>query len=352
MAAGGGRGEGKALCGAVADPEPLLGLIEKHRAELWGTPERHREWRTDLRGTRREVVIRAFAELAFADEALAVRIADRFTDIREEEAQPVEGGLETVTGFRDAGVRTALMTNGEAAVQRAKIERFGLDALFDHMQIEGEAGVGKPEPAAFEMLLTAVEIEAREIWMVGDNLDVGSRGAATARTVETGGNLTLLGADRMKPPNSILSSYGTTVFTVMSALALEHDAINLGQGFPDTDGPADIREAAGAASMDGPNQYPPMMGIPELRQAVAEHNKRFYGLEVDWQTETLVTSGATEAIAASLFGLIEPGDEAVLIEPLYDCYLPILRRAGGVPKLVRLEPPDWELPRQALAEAF
>lgn len=155
----------------VADPEPLLGLIEKHRAELWGTPERHREWRTDLRGTRREVVIRAFAELAFADEALAVRIADRFTDIREEEAQPVEGGLETVTGFRDAGVRTALMTNGEAAVQRAKIERFGLDALFDHVQIEGEAGVGKPEPAAFEMLLTAVEIEAREIWMVGDNLD-------------------------------------------------------------------------------------------------------------------------------------------------------------------------------------
>lgn len=138
----------------------------------------------------------------------------------------------------------------------------------------------------------------------------------------------------------------------MSALAIEHDAINLGQGFPDTDGPRDIRAVAGQASAKGPNQYPPMMGIPELRQAVADHSRRFYGLEVDWQTEVMVTSGATEALAASHFGLIEPGDEVVLIEPLYDCYLPIVQRAGGVAKLVRLEPPDWTLPRDALRAAF
>jgi aspartate/methionine/tyrosine aminotransferase len=156
----------------------------------------------------------------------------------------------------------------------------------------------------------------------------------------------------VKQGNSVLSGYGTTVFTVMSALAVEHDAINLGQGFPDTDGPADILEAAARAAVEGPNQYPPMMGIPELRQAVAAHNKRFYGLDVDWRTEVMVTSGGTEALAACLFGLIEPGDEAVLIEPLYDSYLPILRRAGGVPKLVRVEPPDWKLPLDQLAAAF
>ena len=156
----------------------------------------------------------------------------------------------------------------------------------------------------------------------------------------------------MKSGNSVLSGYGTTVFTVMSALAVEHKAINLGQGFPDTDGPADILEAAARASVEGPNQYPPMMGIPELRQAVAAHNKRFYGLDVDWQREVMVTSGGTEALAACLFGLIEPGDEAVLIEPLYDSYLPILRRAGGIPKLVRIEPPDWTLPLDQLADAF
>ena len=156
----------------------------------------------------------------------------------------------------------------------------------------------------------------------------------------------------MKPTNSILGGYGTTIFTVMSALAVEHEAINLGQGFPDTDGPEDILRAAAEASVNGPNQYPPMMGIPELRQAVAAHNKRFYGLDIDWRTETMVTSGATEALAACLFGLIEPGDEAVLIEPLYDSYLPILQRAGGVAKLVRIEPPDWELPRDALEAAF
>jgi len=156
----------------------------------------------------------------------------------------------------------------------------------------------------------------------------------------------------MKNPNSVLSAFGTTVFTVMSALAQQHGAINLGQGFPDEEGPEDIRRVAADAVFDGPNQYPPMMGIPELRQAVAEHDARFYGLEVDWQTEVLVTSGATEALADCFLGLLEAGDEVVLIEPLYDSYLPMVLRAGGVPKLVRMEPPDWALPKEALREAF
>ena len=156
----------------------------------------------------------------------------------------------------------------------------------------------------------------------------------------------------MKDVSRVFGSLGTTVFEVMSGLAREHASINLGQGFPDGNGPDDVRAAAHEALDDRPNQYPPMMGVPELRQAVAAHNKRFYGLDVDWATETLVTSGATEALAACLFGLIEPGDEAVLIEPLYDSYLPIVRRAGATPKLVRIEPPDWRLDEAALRAAF
>ena len=158
--------------------------------------------------------------------------------------------------------------------------------------------------------------------------------------------------ERMKPANAILSGYGTTVFEVMSRLAIEHGSINLGQGFPDEDGPEDIRRRAAEALMEGPNQYPPMMGVPELRQAVAAHNKRFYGLDVDWQSEVMITSGATEALADSLLGLIEPGDEVVLIEPLYDSYLAMVKRAGGVPRFVRIEPPAWELPRAELEAAF
>ncbi|WP_413208255.1 aminotransferase [Rhodospirillum sp. A1_3_36] len=156
----------------------------------------------------------------------------------------------------------------------------------------------------------------------------------------------------MKPANSIFSGLGTTIFTVMSQLAQEHGAINLGQGFPEGLEPEDVIAAAAHALSTGPHQYPPMMGLPELRQAIAAHDRRFHGLEVDWATEVMVTSGATEALADCLFGLIEPGDEVVLIEPLYDSYLPIVRRAGGIPKLVRLEPPHWDLPRQALTEAF
>lgn len=156
----------------------------------------------------------------------------------------------------------------------------------------------------------------------------------------------------MRTGNATMSGLGTTVFEVMSALAREHQSVNLGQGFPDDKGPEAVRRAAADYLLNGHNQYPPMMGLPELRQAVAEHARRFQGLEVDWQTEVLITSGATEALGDCLFGLIEPGDEVVLIEPLYDSYLPIVRRAGGVPRLVRLEPPTWRLPREELSRAF
>jgi N-succinyldiaminopimelate aminotransferase len=162
----------------------------------------------------------------------------------------------------------------------------------------------------------------------------------------------LEGNTRLKIGNTLLSDIGTTIFTVMSALATEHGAINLGQGFPDTDGPADVLAAAAAALMDGRNQYPPLTGVPELRTAVAAANRRFYGLEIDPAREVIVTSGATEAITASLMALLNPGDEVVLIEPLYDTYLPIVRMLGAVPRLVRLEPPHWTLPRTELAAAF
>jgi len=152
--------------------------------------------------------------------------------------------------------------------------------------------------------------------------------------------------------NTQLSSLGTTIFTVMSALATQHASINLGQGFPDTDGPDDVVQAAADALRDGRNQYPPMTGVPELRAAVAAANARFHGLEIDPATEVVVTSGATEAITASLMALLNPGDECVLIEPLYDTYLPVVRMLGAIPRLVRLTPPKWELPRAELAAAF
>ncbi|MBM3677845.1 MAG: aminotransferase [Actinobacteria bacterium] len=138
----------------------------------------------------------------------------------------------------------------------------------------------------------------------------------------------------------------------MSRLAAEHGAVNLGQGFPDEDGPEDVRRVAAEAILEGPNQYPPMPGLLELRTAVAEHSARFYGLERDPATEVIVTTGATEALAASLLGLLEPGDEVVVIEPLYDSYVPMILRAGAVPRPIRLEPPDWTLTPEAVAAAF
>jgi N-succinyldiaminopimelate aminotransferase len=156
----------------------------------------------------------------------------------------------------------------------------------------------------------------------------------------------------VKAANTLLANTGTTIFTVMSALATRHQAINLGQGFPDTDGPEDVVAVAAAALQDGRNQYPPLTGVPELRAAVAAANLRFYGLAIDPDSEVVVTSGATEAITASLMALIDPGDEVVLIEPLYDTYLPVVTMLGGVGKLVRLEPPHWTLPRAELEAAF
>jgi len=156
----------------------------------------------------------------------------------------------------------------------------------------------------------------------------------------------------LKTPNSLLAATGTTIFTVMSALAAQHRSINLGQGFPDTDGPQDVLDAAAAALFDGRNQYPPLTGVPELRQAVAAANHRFYGITADPDREIVVTSGATEAITACLMALLDPGDEVVLIEPLYDTYLPVVRLLGAIPRLVRLTPPKWELPREKLAAAF
>jgi len=156
----------------------------------------------------------------------------------------------------------------------------------------------------------------------------------------------------MKPTNPVFTGIDTTVFETMSRLAIAHGAVNLGQGFPDVDGPHDVRQVAARALVEGPNQYPPMLGIPELRQAVADADQRFYGLEIDPQSEVMVTSGATEALADCILGLVAPGDEVVLIEPLYDCYLPLVKQAGGIPVRVRVTPPDWALNEDALREAF
>ncbi|GAN68706.1 aminotransferase [Acetobacter orleanensis] len=155
-----------------------------------------------------------------------------------------------------------------------------------------------------------------------------------------------------KPLNRQIAALPTTIFTVMSELARAHDAINLGQGFPDTEGPQDMVQVAADALLDGRNQYAPLTGLPELRRAVADSNARFQGLEIDAESEVVVTSGATEALAAALMALIEPGDDVVLIEPLYDTYLPMVRQLGGIPRLVRLQEPGWTLPREALAAAF
>jgi aspartate/methionine/tyrosine aminotransferase len=156
----------------------------------------------------------------------------------------------------------------------------------------------------------------------------------------------------MKPPNPIFAGAGTTIFTVMSALAVQHQAINLGQGFPDEDGPEAIRRAAADALIQGPNQYPPMMGMQPLRQAIAAHAKQFYALHYDWQSEVVVTSGATEALAASIMGLIRPGDEVVLIEPAYDSYRPMIEAVGGVVQPLRLGPPSWEIKDEDLDAVF
>ncbi|MGL4634900.1 MAG: aminotransferase [Beijerinckiaceae bacterium] len=152
--------------------------------------------------------------------------------------------------------------------------------------------------------------------------------------------------------NPIFSDLPTTVFEVMSGLARQHNAINLGQGFPDDPGPLDVRQKAADAVINGWNQYPPMMGLPELRQAVSHHYRRFHQIQFDPDSEIMITSGATEALAGALMALIKPGDEVVLFQPMYDAYLPLVLRAGGVPKFVTLKPPHFRFTEQDLMEAF
>ena len=150
----------------------------------------------------------------------------------------------------------------------------------------------------------------------------------------------------------VFAGLPTTIFTHMSALAAQAGAVNLGQGFPDEDGPLAIREAASRALLEGPNQYPPMRGRVELRRALAGHAKRFYGFDLDPDTGIVVTSGATEALTASIMAMAGAGDEVVLIEPAYDSYRPIVEAVGAVARYVSLAPPQWRLSEQALRAVF
>lgn len=147
--------------------------------------------------------------------------------------------------------------------------------------------------------------------------------------------------------NPLFARMGTTIFETMSARARETGAINLGQGFADGPGPRAVLEAAATALLERSNQYPPMPGLPELRSAVAHFYTRHHGLDLR-ASEVIVTSGATEALAAALFALITPGDEVICFPPLYDAYAPLIRRAGGVPVFIRLNPPHWQIDMAAL----
>ncbi|HBS35640.1 MAG TPA: aspartate transaminase [Parvularcula sp.] len=152
--------------------------------------------------------------------------------------------------------------------------------------------------------------------------------------------------------NPVFASRPVTIFAVMSALARQHGAVNLGQGFPDEDGPPALKEIAARAILEEPNQYAPVGGLPALRAALASANKRFYGLDIDAETETLVTAGATEALAACFMAFLQPADEAVLFAPAYDCYAPIVEAAGAAAKIVRLEPPYWRIERAQVESAL
>ena len=152
-------------------------------------------------------------------------------------------------------------------------------------------------------------------------------------------------AERLSGPAS------TTIFETMSGLARELGAINLGQGFPDMDEPPALVEAAQRALAGHSNQYPPMRGLPELRAAVAAYYAREQGLSLS-ADNVVVTSGATEALAATLLALVRPGDEVILVQPLYDAYLPLVQWAGGTAKLISLKAPNWTLPLDKLAAAI
>jgi len=146
--------------------------------------------------------------------------------------------------------------------------------------------------------------------------------------------------DRSNPLNERLREFGETIFAEMSALAVRTQSINLGQGFPDTDGPQEVLDAAVEAMRSGQNQYPPGPGVAELRTAVAEHQQRFWGLTYDPDSEILVTAGATEAIAAAMLSLCEPTDEVITFEPYYDSYAASIALSGATRRVVTLRPGD------------
>jgi N-succinyldiaminopimelate aminotransferase len=146
--------------------------------------------------------------------------------------------------------------------------------------------------------------------------------------------------------------YGTTIFTEMTTLANKSGAVNLSQGFPDFDGPEKVRRAAADAIMKGPNQYVHSAGVPALRKAVADKMKRFYGIDVDPETQVTVAAGASETLAATLLGILEPGDEVILLEPCYDLYPPMIGRAGARAIYVPLSQPEFVLPKEDLRAAF
>ncbi len=149
-----------------------------------------------------------------------------------------------------------------------------------------------------------------------------------------------------------VQGFGTTIFTEMTALAVAHRAVNLGQGFPDFAAPDFVKEAARAAIAAEVNQYAPSYGRPALKQAIAAKMKRHYGLEVDPEHELLVTHGATEALCSAVLGLVDPGDEVIIFEPFYDSYVPNVILAGGTPRFYTLRQPDWSIDRDALAALF
>jgi len=155
----------------------------------------------------------------------------------------------------------------------------------------------------------------------------------------------------MKTSSERIGGLGTTIFAEMSALATRTGAVNLGQGFPDTDGPAAVIEAAVHAMRTGRNQYAPGPGVPELREAIAAHQLRWYGIELDPGSEVAVSAGATEAIAAALFALVDPGEEVVALEPYYDSYVAGIQLAGGVRRPVTLRAPDFRLDVEELRAA-
>lgn len=147
--------------------------------------------------------------------------------------------------------------------------------------------------------------------------------------------------------NPTIQALGTTIFETTSALAREHGAINLGQGFPDAPGPRDVLDAAAQALVERSNQYPPMNGLPELRDAIAAHYRAHQGLELS-RENVIVTSGATEALAAAILAAVSDGDEVLVFEPMYDAYRPLIERAGGVARPVPLSPPHWGYDRAAI----